>query len=258
MAQIKLFDSNCMLGNRISPADAQYPRAEDLLAEMRTRGIDKALVYHSYARENWIDRGNRLLTEETEKHPELFPCWTVMPHYSGECPKPSDLIRAMAVQNVRAVRIFPVHHRLKLYPWHWGELLEVLAACRIPLLIDFSNLNWSQEIDWEGVRNLCAGFPELPVLLLRQGQAADRILYFLLEKHHNLYIETSYYQVNNGLQALVGNFGADRLIFGTGAPVYDPGCPIFCLLNSGLGEREVRKIACTNLESLLEGVRFHA
>lgn len=250
------FDANCMIGQRFSFEDAIFKDGKALLKIMDSKGIDRALVFHSMARENFIDEGNLEVVREARSSERLLPCWAVMPHYSGECQNPGEIVKAMAAANVRAVRIFPEYHRIKLYTWIWEELFSRLEACRAPVLMDFSNTGWTQEIDWDGINAICGRFPHLPLILLRQGQVADRYIYYLLERHGNLYLETSYYQVHNGIASIAAKFGAERLIFGTGMPFYSPDCPINALLYSGLSEEDIRMAAGENLDRLLKGVRF--
>ncbi|MDD2502651.1 MAG: amidohydrolase family protein [Clostridia bacterium] len=250
------FDVNCMIGQRFSYENTIFKDGKALLKIMDNKGIDRALVFHSLAKENFIDEGNLEVVKEAESSARLLPCWVVMPHYSGECRSPEEIVKAMSVANVKAVRIFPEYHRIKLYTWIWEELFSRLEAFKIPVLIDFSNIGWSQEIDWDGINNTCSSFPNLPVILLRQGQVADRYIYYLLDRHRNLYLETSYYQVNDGIYSIVQRFGAERLIFGTGIPVFQPDCPMSALLYSGISEKDFEKIAGKNLENLLKGVRF--
>lgn len=252
--QAVLFDSNCMMGQRLSFKDARFNDAKALLKIMDSKGIDKALVFHSLAKENFINEGNLKIAKETENSDRLVPCWVAMPHYSGECQSPEDMIKGMAANKAGAVRIFPEYHRVKLYKWIWHDLFTRLEAGRVPVMVDFSNVNWSQEIDWDGINELCTSFPDLPLILLRQGQVADRYIYYLMDKHKNLFLETSYYQVNHGFASIVDKFGAERLIFGSGMPVYQPDCPISALLYSGLPEKDIQKIAGQNLENLLKGV----
>lgn len=51
-------------------------------------------------------------------------------------------------------------------------------------------------------------------------------------------------------------FGVDRLVFGTGLPLYDPRLPIGGLLFSGLSEVDMKSIAGDNLRKLLGGVEW--
>ncbi|MEN6315019.1 MAG: amidohydrolase family protein [Clostridiaceae bacterium] len=254
--QTMLFDANCMIGQRLSFEDVRFNDGKALLKIMDSKGIDRALVFHSLAKENFIYEGNLEVVKETRDSDRLVPCWAAMPHYSGECQSPENMIKGMAAANVRAVRVFPEYHRIKLYTWIWEELFSRLEVCKVPVLIDFSNAGWTQEIDWNGINEICRHFPELPLVLLRQGQIADRYIYYLLEKHSNLYLETSYYQVNNGIAAITERFGAKRLIFGTGMPFYSPDCPINALLYSGLSEEDIGLAAGGNLDNLLKGVCF--
>lgn len=253
---LELIDSNCMMGQWKKNNGTCFYSAEDLIDFMDKYGISRSLVFSSFAKYSDIQTGNNMLLNEIRGKARLMPCAVAIPHHTGEFPPPPEFCKYLSDNNIRAVRIFPVFHGVSLYTWLWEDLFTELELRRIPVFIDFTMQSWSEEINWEHIRNLCETFPLLPIILVRMGVKADRYIYTLFKKLKNLYMETSYYIVNNGIKKIVENFDARRLIFGTGAPVYSPNPPITTVSLADITESEKNMIAGKNLMTLLEGVDF--
>lgn len=251
-----LFDCNCMIGPSRTPQPGAPESVSDLLVEMDRLGIAEALVYHSVARWYSPTDGNAALLQELKGNPRLHPCWVVVPHHAGEMPSPADLVKQMLDAGVRAARVFPEEHFFFLEPWCFGETLAALAEARIPLLVDWGKRHWSEALrGWPAIQQVCEAFPQLPVIVVREGIAVDRFVGALIARHQKLFLETSYYMGHRALETFVGRFGAERLLFGTGMPLYDPSEPIGMLLTSGLNGDAARSIAGGNLRRLLNAVR---
>jgi len=247
-----IFDANCMLGRRSIHTPLGTPiTAPQLVAEMDRLGIGEALVYHGMALDGHPAEGNARLMREIDGHSRLHPCWVLLPNI-GEMPAPAELIAQMKAQNVRAARLCPVRHRYLLTQANVGDLLAVLEAARIPLFVDFDMVRWSEEkTDWRGLDDLCARYPQLPFIVVGEGMGAPRRVFPLWQRHHNLYLETSYYQVHQGLSDVAQRFGAGRLLFGSGLPERAPGPPLTLLRHDFLDDAESTAISGSTLRHLL-------
>lgn len=255
MSRITLFDANCSLGHsgtRVGPVTA--PQLEEALDRV---GITQALVTHSHAVEYDPSEGNALLGRELAGHPRLQGCWVVMPPFTGEMPEPQALVEELISSGARAARLYPKRVG-PLREWVYGGLFGALEARRVPLLVDFELAHWGghmQGIDWDGLDWALSSYPQLPVVLLRVGQAVDRMLLPFLDRHPNLYLEMSYYIGSGALERTAGRVGAERLVFGTGQPQYAPGPAITLLTYSGLSQEDKEKVGAGNLQRLLGQVR---
>jgi len=250
----KLLDANALLGplpRRPLGAPENVPA---LLAVMDDYGIDRALVTHTYAKWHHPAEGNARLQREIGGQERLAPCWVVMPAATGEVAPEREQVAQLLDTGVRAARLCPVAHRLSLEPFEIAPLLEALAAGRVPLLLDCDNAHWSEPRPWRFVDWACRSYPNLPLVLLREPQSNLRTLFPLLEIHHNLYVETSYFQAHDGIALLAERFGPHRLVFGTGLPVWDPALPVTGLTYAGLSPEALAAVAGGTLEQLLAGV----
>jgi hypothetical protein len=245
-----------MVGNWGTVQPGSYNSTEGLLDEMDYCGINEALVYHSFAKYHSPAVGNRMLVEQITSNPRLSGCWVLLPSETGEMPSPTSLVGEMLTRGVRAARLFPTHHRLILHKAFLGELMDELEKHKVPLFIDSGNVHWSdRNTDWEWISETCLEYPELPLVLLHEGLAVNRVLFPSMKKFKNLYMEISYYYLHRGIEKICKEIGAGQLLFGTGMPVYAPGSPIMSLAYSNIGLEEKTLIAGGNLRYLLGGVR---
>jgi predicted TIM-barrel fold metal-dependent hydrolase len=243
-------DINCMLGP--TNTDPSFRTADILLAEMDRAGIEEALVYASKARLAHPADGNARIVEMTKDNDRLHACWVVLPPGTGEQPEPEVLLKQMKDQKIQAARMFPAEHNFPLVERSLRPLLKALASAKMPLLIDTGRTGWSQiTLDWREVFAIAEGYPELPLVLLREGGSTSRVLFGVWDEFPNLYLETSYIQESRIVEDLTERFGTKRLLFGTGMPAYDPGGPLALVQGAQISETQRADISGNNARRLL-------
>ena len=223
-----------------------------LLHRMAEYNIDKALVYHSMAKEHDAPTGNARLMEEIRGHAQLIPVWALLPHYAGEMEEPEALTARMVNEGVKAAIMFPSigFHYFSMKKWSVGPLMKALEEHRIPLILGIDQLG-----GMEGAGEFAMEYPDNPIIATNMNYRVDRILYAMMDKAPNLYIETSAYKPFFGLQEFVKRFGAERLVFGSGMPAIDPAASVSVVTWSGLPKEQQELIAHGNIEHLLREVR---
>ncbi len=92
---MKFLDANCCMGNLSVPMPKSISSANELVETMEQAGIDEALVYHTFSKEYSPTVGNQMLLKELEGHENLYPCWVLLPHHTGEMPSPDKLVEEM-------------------------------------------------------------------------------------------------------------------------------------------------------------------
>jgi len=245
MNELSFFDCNARIGRYGTPHPEAFTTADALSDEMAHVGISEALVHHSMAKEYAPSVGNSMLLDEIRGRGSMYPCWVVMPHHTGEMPKPDDLLAQMKQAGVRAVRAFPAAHSWRLADWCAGDLLAMLEAKRIPLFLDMD------QTSWENVAELLSDHSGLNLCLLRTSYRCDRMMYPLMEKYEGLRIEAATYAVPSGIEEVCGRFGAGRLLFGSGLPVTEAGPSIAQITYADISDADKRLIAGDNLRALL-------
>ena len=263
---IEFFDCNTMIGRRIQRNPLEFKTVEDLIREMDHLAIARALVYHSQAKEYSPSIGNEQLLREIATHPRLHPCWVVMPGYTDEMEKPERLVPAMIGKSVRAVRMFPSPpspppeftlqlHRYALIETVCGELLETLEAYAVPLFLEAQTFLAFPLVSWESIEWILRSYPKLPLVVGGIRQRDNRTIYPLLDRFERLHLDISIYAVHRGLEDLVKRFGAERMIFGSGLPVFAGSGTVVQLMYAEIEDSHKQLIAGGNLERLLRGVK---
>jgi predicted TIM-barrel fold metal-dependent hydrolase len=252
------FDCNALVGRR-GPKDVETPyETEDLLEEMDWCGIHGALIGHWLGKEYDPAYGNRKLLRELRKSPRLHGVWSVMPHHTGEMPPPRDVIQEMRDNGIRAAKMYPRSHHYFFNEDSCGELLSTLEEEGIPLLLEGGGM-YAPDIFDPGNQVLLADLdtmmmrhPRLRVLLLNSRWDATRYLHTLMSKHPNLCLDFASHQGNRALEVFAGWFGADRLLFGTGALDKSPGAAKAFVDYCTLPDEAKLLIAGGNLARLLK------
>lgn len=253
-----LFDCNSTIGRRAARNPGSVYNVKDLLYVMDNHSIRRALVSHASCQDSGPTPGNEILMSETRGISRLVPCWVLLPNHTRELGDDTcDFFRRMLANDVKAAKIYPINHHFSLSEWSVGSMLEKLDEYRMPLLIDFSIVHYSDAImnvQWDKIHEICSRHRNLPVILLRIGANVDRNLFPLLEIFDNLHIDISYYSVNDGIERICDMFGPEHLVFGTGLPVMSPAGPIAMLMYSNIPLSMKQSIASGNLERMLESV----
>lgn len=248
---MKFWDTGVFYGTvKISMPGVDYS-LESLLRRMEEYNIERALVYHAMAKEHDAPTGNERLMDEIRGHDNLLPVWALLPHHTGEMEAPEALVRTMLSRGVKAATMFPApgYHNFSMKRWSVGPLMKALAGHRIPLILGMDQLG-----GMEGLGEFAMEYPENPIIATNLNYRVDRILYALIDKMPNLYLETSAYKPFFGLQEFVKHFGAERLVFGSGMPAIDPAASAAIVTWSGLPADQQELIAHGNIERLIAEV----
>ena len=250
MNATRFFDCSVEFGMRRVLNPGSFYETGELLRKMEYYGIGEALVYHSLAAGYNPVIGNGILIEEIKDIPSLHPAWVVMPHHTGEFPEPDALRGEMRSNGVKAVRMFPANHCYSLAEYSCGELFGMLEECRAPVMIGYN------QTSPDAVCEVMAAHPELRLVLTDFSNSAARNVYALMKKFENIFLETIMFKPLEGIEDVCARFGARRLIFGSGAPLYSGGAAAAMINYASVGDDEKEMITHGNLERLLGEVRL--
>jgi len=244
------FDCNVFFGLPMKRSLAPVPTAEMLLTEMDRAGVEQALVWHIAQHDASPQVGNRLLADAIQPHPRLVGCWTVVPNQTREFPPLAAFFREMRSARVKALRIFPNSHRFLANKVSMGDWLGGMVARRIPLLVSVR-----RGMDWSGIYALLAEFPDLVCVICDHGcWGMDRMFRPLLARYPHVYVDTSQYLLDGGIEALVTDYGAGRLLFGSGFPESYLGGMMLALRHARIPDEAKAAIAGDNLARVLQEV----
>lgn len=234
---MRVFDAHRILGPQ--PDTGVGESFDALLERLDHLGIDAAAVTESRT----LNSGPGLSSEFGSSRVTAVP--VIVPGVAGSgYPASVDELPAVGM-----VRVCPVRSRFDpLGPvamaW-WQEL----AARRVTVAID------AAEAGLDLVGRIAYAVPSLRLLMLTPGYRELRRLGELLSATGGVHIETGTLVAAGAIEWLARNFGAERLVFGTGAPTWDDAGPRFQLDHLDLPGRDVQLIAAENADRLIGGLR---
>ena len=250
---LNFFDCNTFIGR---PAQrTAYPPVSSpdaFLEEMDFCGVDRALVWHVTQRDASPQTGNELITEAIHLHPRLFGCWSLLPNQAREFPPFEVFLRKMQQSRIIALRAFPLDHHFFLNAVAMGSWLEPIVSHRIPLF-----LSVARGADWNILYALMNEFPDLVCVICDHGcWGEDRRFRPLIERYPHIYIDTSRYLLDGGIESFTADYGAKRLLFGSGFPEAHFGGMMMAIKHAQITEQDREDIAGRNLNRILSEVRW--
>jgi predicted TIM-barrel fold metal-dependent hydrolase len=148
---------------------------------------------------------------------------------------------------VAAVRIFPNSHRYLANAVSMNDWFEPMVERRIPLFVSVR-----RGMEWRDIYGLMAEFPTLVCVICDHGcWGMDRLFRPLLERYANVYVDLSQYLLDGGLESLVADYGAGRIMFGSGFPESYQGGMMMALKHARIPDEAKAAIAGANLERVL-------
>jgi len=229
--------------------------ASDLLKEMDYYGVDEALVFHSRQRDDSPNVGNEMLLKEIKGFKRLYGAFAVLPLQTGEIGGLEEILGKMREGNIRAFRAFPSEHRFLMTKTALGPLYEFMVERNIPLMISINESSGGIS-GWLLIEKILSSYPDLTLIVTEHGSwGQDRYFRPLIEKYENLYLDISRYELDGGVSDFCAKYGAEKLLFGTGYPWWNPGGPILMLAQADITSREKEMIASGNLTRILRRVR---
>ena len=222
-----IIDAHALLGPW--PQSARELTLDDLTAAMQSRAVGKALVTHTSAIFYETGPGNDLARAVARQNPAIIPVGVINPLRYPAC---LDEIQRCLTEGVRTFRLCPREHR---YPFHGsvGPLREVLANMTGARLV---------LVDLAGLPNPVVS-PDMAELLpcatafTVENDSLGTILH-LAQLAPNAWAETSRLDGGGVIQAAVKHMGADRLIFGSGAPLLSLGSAVMSIQYAEVADNE--------------------
>lgn len=255
MTFMKFFDCNASFGTPMVPPIRYAETAQELLKEMDHYGIAEALVYHVRQCDDSPAVGNSILLDEVEGIDRLHGTLAILPTQTGELGTIESIIGLMRMKNIRALRAFPAEHKYSMSRTALGDFYDIMTERKIPLIV---NIGESSGVSgWHLIERILSDVPDLTLIVTEQGcWGQDRLFRPLIERYPNLYLDISRYELDGGIRDFVGKYGADRLLFGTAFPAWNPGGPVLMLTQADIANKEREMIASGNLERILGRVRL--
>lgn len=239
--RVPVFDANVGVGHR-HDRPSSFSEANELLEEMQRHGVDRAVIYHVQGEAISAIRGN-----------EALPGWAGDAFSLQWVAGPGDdSLRQLkgfhATERVVSVRLHsPEGGRVPFVDWLYGPLLDWLSAERIPLWVSLADGSTTEIV------NTLQRFPDLTVVLLGAHYVHSTMISPMLRRLPKTFLELSRFENLAGVETLVAEMGAERLLYGSYFPRYAMGPMLFYLHHLNIDDSDLAAICAGNLERLLGG-----
>lgn len=202
-----IIDINTMFGPL--PIAAVDLSVDDLSALMKKHGIERACTLSTVGLMLDHNAGNAATRAACAENPSLVPVATVNPqvYYGEEGP-----FTRFATDGFRMVRFFP---QVQGWPVDYApfvHLAQRLEAERLPIMMEISHPGTATRL-----MNVLAG-RQTPVLLAGIDEQTLAEAVILMRQHANVYVETSSLLATGVIKHVVDCVGAERVLYGSGAP----------------------------------------
>lgn len=237
-----IIDANTLFGS-MWPLERRDISLTKLKGEMNRFGVDRALTLS--AKGIFYDHilGNDETNEVCSGDPRFIPALTVDPRrfigYDKE-------IEKRKLEGFKILRLFPEHQGFTIRSSHVKRIAGVAMERDLPLMICAQ----------EGIAiilELLREFRKLRVILVGMGYSEVAELLIAMEEHENLYVETRLLDSLDGIGMIVEKFGAERLIFGSGAPLGYVGSSLNIIRHAPISEAEKGAILAGSIMGLVGG-----
>jgi len=243
-----IFDFRVFLGHSF---DGVQQTATGLLKTMDSLNIDMALACPFKPLSYNLDLANSDLSTAIKPHSDrLLGAARVDPWQPDAV---DTLRRGLETHGLRALYLNPWEENFRADSSQLDPLLAIAEAHRVPVLIA-SGYPWVSEA--LQVRALAQRWPRAPVIMTNGGQfnisglgQADATL--ALDQTPNLYIDTAGVYRQDFIEETVEMFGAERVLFGSGAPYFDQRYEIKRVLLAQVDEAARAAMGAGNAHHLL-------
>lgn len=188
--------------------------------------------------------GNAAASTVARAIPGVRACWTAVPPTPGELSDLTELADQAKAAGVGAFRLFPHTHGYLITDEVWSPFFDALSRHRIPLCLN------RPEIDWSAINTIAGRHPDLSMIISLIGYRELRTVATMLARHDHLQLDLVNFATHQGLEWLVGEFGAARILFGSGLGLRDPGESIARLAWSDLSDADLVAVGSGNARRL--------
>jgi predicted TIM-barrel fold metal-dependent hydrolase len=230
--------------------------ADDLRRIMHAVGIDRSVICPVKPRSYHLWPENERIAELAQRFPDEFIGFArVDPRLGAQAVE--GLERALGELQLKGLLLHPWEETFRINSPLVDPLLRTAEAHGIPVLIE-TGYPWLSEA--LQVRDLALRFPQVPIMMTHGGQInisglGQRDAWLTLNDCPNVTMHTSGVYREDFIEEVIEQIGADRVIFGSGAPLLDARLEILRVRMAHIDAGAKGRVLGENLRRLLPGVR---
>lgn len=215
-----IVDSLTFLGPSLYRRDVSV---DDLLRTLDGAGIDRAVAVPAKPRGYHLGPANDLVAAAARAHPDRLTGFArVDPNLGTDAVR--ELERCFGTLGLAGLFLHPWEETFRVSAPFVDPVVEVAREHGRPAIVAAGYPFLSEGLQ---VGELAHRFPDVPVVATNGGQLnisglGQTDVELALEANANLSVQTAGVYREDFLENVVARFGADRLLFSSAFPVYDP------------------------------------
>ena len=218
-----IIDTNANVGPTIYD-DARFefdPSLETLERRLADAGIDKAIVAPLKPPQYEFNEVNEQLSERLAGRDNFYGIGRIDPRQDDAAEKAD---RALNEYNLHGLKLHPWEETFEITSSFVTPALETAATYDVPVWIHSGYYGVSNALS---VREVAHSFPKLPMVVTHGGHLNISGLSLpdatkLRDETENTYFELSGVYRHDFIQQSFDKIGAERILFGTNAPYFNP------------------------------------
>lgn len=240
---IEVVDAHAHVGPYFNFPIHRGGSAEAMIERADTAGIGKMCITANAAIGPDMVWGNEEVRRAIEAHPgRIFGYATIKP-----CPEPEmaeELDKCFSGKGFIGIKLHPGLHGVNVAHDAYRPAMETAEQRGLPVLIH----TWSHA-DVADAGQLAIRYPNARFIVAHMGGAPDVLEHALevIAGRENLFGDTALsYAPHRGIEYAVKKIGADKLLFGSDMPFYDPVFTLARVVCADIPEGDIEKIAGKN------------
>jgi predicted TIM-barrel fold metal-dependent hydrolase len=247
-----IIDSNVLYGFEINfNKDLSVERVLEL---MEQKNIDRAAITNLQCKYYDYIEGNTITSGLVEKYPDKF-IGMMSFHLSQYIDIEREIKRCLFELGLSGIRIFNTSSSF-ISEWGGGidsysmrKVLELVSGTNIPVFIEGG-------FPFITIGRLAEEFPEVPMITSGTGYGNMGEAIYAAKANKNIFLEISTLDTMDGIDVLVEELSADRIIFGTGMPYNSPSCEMLMVKSAKIADSDKEKIFSGNFNGILNNRRM--
>ena len=224
----------------------------ELLSCMDAGGVGRALIHSVALSPARVTTINDFISGQVQLHPDRLYGYATLHPDMTEDETEAELDRALKL-GLRGVKL---HNDMQKIAIDDPRMDKIYAACqdRCPLLLHMGDDRYHYDTPGQ-LPGVLRRFPRLRVIGAHMGGYTQWQEALACLRQENLLVDcsSSYFRLGDqGLREAIRAFGADRVLFGTDFPMWDPGRELEKVRGLGLTSGELEKILYKNALTVLE------
>lgn len=251
-----IYDANAFIG-KWPYWSIRSSAPSQVVGELEGWSIDRAAICSTRSVfVNWED-GNVETEAAVRQYPTHFTPFACLGtlELSHELPRHAYDFADYMARGFRGVRLYPQHHSYHLlYEAFVDLILEDAASRGWPVLLPLRIImNWGvPSLDLSVMEALVMRHPRVNWILSGINYLYElQLAISLMRRFPNVHLETSCVMGYTAIAKIVQQCGAQRLLFGSGAPVQHGAAALSKVLHASLSDSDLEAILGANLQRLL-------